>query len=101
MEHKCDKCGGNNPLSWFADSPLWNEVMRGGDISAQDEYSFICPNCFMQLAIDKGIADMFRVWSPSPLVKLKTATPSGRVWDEEKFKWVDPTSEQGETKEGQ
>jgi hypothetical protein len=78
---------------WSAESPLWNEVVRGGDINAADEYPFLCPRCFCRLAEDKGIADKFRLTAPRPLVELKKVTTSGRVWNQDIFLWEDPTEE--------
>ncbi len=89
----CGRCSGKNPLSWCAESPLWNEIMRNGDINNQDEYDFICPNCFMQLGIDRGIANIFRITAPETLVDLKEVTPSGRLWDKESFLWKEVPNE--------
>ena len=45
-EHRCDRCGGRN-IVWHADSDLWNRVA--------DEFSILCPICFVELAKEKGI----------------------------------------------
>lgn len=47
-EHRCDRCGGRNIESWYADSDVWNRV--AGD------FSILCPICFSALAADTGIA---------------------------------------------
>lgn len=89
-EDHCHRCGGPN-VTWAAPSPLWNEVMRGGDINADDEFDgIICPTCFALLAKEKGIASRFRFYAVDVNRDLKTTTPSGRVWDEKKWLWVDP-----------
>lgn len=86
----CKRCGRGNVI-WFAASPLWNAVMRDGSINGDPLYAdMVCPLCFMQLAEEQGIAARFRVTAETVNVTLETTTPSGRVWDEEKFQWVEP-----------
>lgn len=46
-EHKCDRCGGRNISSWYADSDVWNQVWSEGGI--------LCPICFCELAKEAGI----------------------------------------------
>jgi len=48
-EHRCQRCGGRNISSWYADNPLWNEVV-------EDEGGILCPICFTELAAAKGIS---------------------------------------------
>lgn len=86
----CKRCGRANSI-WFAASPLWNAVMRGGSIDGQPKYGdMVCATCFMQLAEERGIATRFRVTAEVVNVELETTTPSGRVWDEDSFLWSDP-----------
>lgn len=77
----CDRCGGKNPI-WVAPSPLWNEVIRGGDINGSEIYQFICPNCFIILAEEKHIAQGWRLYATDIFVELQTITPTGRVWND-------------------
>lgn len=85
---QCRRCGHANP-SWFAPSPLWNAVMRGGSINGEPEFSdMVCAACFIELANDRDIAHGFRVTAEVVNVELETTTPSGRVWDSERFLWV-------------
>jgi hypothetical protein len=93
FEH-CKRCGRGNTL-WFAPSPLWNAVMRGGSIEGDPIYGdLVCATCFMTLAEERGIADGFKVYATRVHVELETVTPSGRVWDEERGLWTDPASTQ-------
>lgn len=46
-EHRCERCGGRNIRSWYADSDVWNRV--AGD------FSILCPICFSELAANAGI----------------------------------------------
>lgn len=86
----CKRCGRPNTL-WFAQSPLWNAVMRGGSIDGEPIYDdMVCATCFMELAEEAGIADGFQVTAKRVHVELETVTPSGRVWDEYRFRWVEP-----------
>lgn len=89
-ESYCHRCGGPN-VAWYAPSPLWNEVMRGGDIDGPWQWNeIICPTCFVVLARDAGIATRFRVDATDVRVPLTLVTPSGRVWDSVIELWVDP-----------
>lgn len=89
-EDFCHRCG--RPLhDWSAPSPLWNEVMRGGSINGEEIHNgIVCPTCFSQLAEQRGIASRWRFHAKRVHVPLETVTPSGRVWDEETWMWVDP-----------
>ncbi len=51
-EHRCDRCGGRNIRSWYADSDVWNRI--AGD------FSILCPICFSELAKDAGME--FVIW---------------------------------------
>lgn len=87
---QCHRCGAQNP-SWHAPSPLWNAVMRGGSINGESLYEdMVCATCFMTLAEKAGIAALWRVRALQVNVPLELTTPSGRVWDEELFLWVEP-----------
>lgn len=91
LEAYCHRCKGPNVV-WAAASPLWNEVMRGGDINGDWEFDeIICPTCFCVLAKERGVADFFRLFSPEPIVRLKEVTPSGRTWNKDTFLWDEPT----------
>ncbi len=50
----CFRCGGNNPVIWFATpNQRWNEVVGGPD-AADDPGGLLCPNCFFSLAHAAG-----------------------------------------------
>lgn len=89
-EDICRRCDGPN-VTWFAPSPLWNEVMRGGNINAADQYDgIICPTCFAVLAKDAGVAFVWRVDAVDVRRPLTTVTPSGRTWNPETWLWDPP-----------
>jgi hypothetical protein len=68
--------------------------MRGGSINGEAKYDdMVCATCFMQLAEEQGIATCFRVVAERVNVELEIITPSGRVWDEDRFQWVEETSD--------
>lgn len=86
-EDHCNRCGGPN-ISWCAPSPLWNEVMRGGDINGPWQYDeIICPTCFAILAEKAGIASMWRLHAERITRPLQLVTPSGRTWNEQTWLW--------------
>jgi len=89
----CWRCGGPN-VPWSAPSPLWNEVMRGGDINGSEIHNgIICPTCFAVLAQQAGIAELWRFHADRVLVPLQTVTPSGRTWNAGTWRWDDaPTN---------
>lgn len=88
-EAVCRRCGGPN-VSWFAPSPLWNAVMRGGSIDGPWEFGeLICPTCFCVLAEERGVACDWRLHAQAIKVELETVTPSGRVWDAAADLWRD------------
>lgn len=75
---------------WMAPSPLWNEVMRGGDINGREQYEgIVCPSCFANLAAEAGIAEGWRLSATDIHVDLQEITPSGRVWNAETWLWQD------------
>lgn len=89
-EATCGRCGGPN-VGWHAPSPLWNQVMRGGDINGTDLFGgIVCPTCFAVLAEQAGIASMWTLRAERVHVELQTVTPSGRVWDEATQLWQEP-----------
>lgn len=93
-EHVCGRCGGPN-IPWSAPSPLWNEVMRGGDINATDtelHHGIVCPTCFAVLAEQAGIAQQWRLTAERIHGPLVTTTPSGRTWNEQTWLWDDAAS---------
>lgn len=71
---------------WAAASPLWNAVVRGGSINGDEEFNYLCSNCFMGLAEDRGIASLFQVRAAQS-VPLETVTPTGRVWNDAGFRF--------------
>ncbi len=88
----CHRCGGQN-VSWSAQSPLWNYVMRNNDINGDAKFDdLVCIPCFIELAVDVGLPahgwQLRLVPEPDGLIY---ETPSGRVWDEALFLWVEPT----------
>lgn len=89
-ESICRRCLGPN-IVWSAPSPLWNHVMRGGDINAKDRFGgIICPICFATLAEEMGVAWRWRFYAETVNVELATVTPSGRVWNSETWLWDEP-----------
>lgn len=86
-ESVCGRCGGFNPV-WVAPSPLWNQVMRGGDINGIEVCSIVCPSCFAALAAD--VAAGWRFYATDVKADLQTVTPSGRVWNEETWMFDEP-----------
>lgn len=64
-EMVCDRCTRRHNIVWIAPSDIWNEVMRDGNRGNPDEFSFCCPNCFMQLANERGVGS--RSWKVSPV----------------------------------
>ena len=87
-ENYCHRCGGPNVLSWFAPSPLWNAVMRGGSIGGDEPHDgIVCPVCFAVIARERGVATRWRFSAVDVQVPLETVTPSGRIWDETTDLW--------------
>lgn len=88
-EANCARCMGPN-IVWTAPSPLWNEVMRGGDINGDERHAgIVCPTCFAVLAEKAGVADRWRLWPEMVHRPLQTITPSGRVWNPLTWQWDD------------
>lgn len=89
-ERRCQRCHGPN-LPWSAPSPLWNQVMRGGDVNGVEIHAgIICPTCFAVLAETAGVADLWRLHAERVHVPLQTVTPSGRVWNPQRWMWEEP-----------
>lgn len=98
-ERTCGRCGGPN-TPWVAPSPLWNAVMRGGDINGTDAHNgIVCPTCFAILAEQAGIADLWQLSAKRVHVPLQTVTPSGRTWNAQTWLWDDAAlaADSGET----
>ena len=90
-EKYCHCCGGPN-VSWTAPSPLWNAVMRSGNINGEDMYcGIVCPTCFAVLAEQSGIAQGWQLTARLVQVELRTVTPSGRTWNESTWLWEERT----------
>lgn len=88
-EAVCGRCRGPN-IGWSAPSPLWNQVMRGGDINGGERFDgIVCPVCFAILAEQAGVASVWRLYAQQVNVPLAQVTPSGRVWDPALWMWVD------------
>ena len=87
----CRRCGGANVI-WAAASPLWNYVMRGNDITQAGRFGdLVCMPCFIALAVEAGLpAHGWRLTLAPEPDGLVYETPSGRVWDPERFLWVEP-----------
>lgn len=87
----CRRCGGPNVI-WAAASPLWNYVMRGNDINGESRHSdLVCIPCFIICGIQAGLPAIgWRLTIAPEPDGLIYETPSGRVWDAEKFLWVEP-----------
>lgn len=85
----CHRCGGAN-VNWSAASPLWNYVMRGNDINGECLFDdLVCMRCFIILAAEAGLPTVgWRLTLVPEPPGLVYATPSGRVWNSEKFLWV-------------
>ena len=88
-ESRCGRCGGPNRV-WYAPSPLWNAVMRGGSINGEEEFSVVCPTCFVVLAEERGIAQTWRLDAQEVHAELELTTPSGRTWDADADRWREP-----------
>jgi hypothetical protein len=85
---RCHRCGADNP-PWSAPSPLWNAVMRGGSINGDALFAdMVCATCFTVLAEEAGIAARWRVSAEVVNVPLEETTPSGRIWDAERWLWM-------------
>lgn len=88
-ESRCDRCGGPNPASWHAPSPLWNAVMRA---DGAERYGFCCPTCFVELSNERvttgkaGASWCVRIHDD---IGLPTVFGDGRTWDADRCMWVD------------
>lgn len=90
-EDHCWRCAGPN-ITWTAPSPLWNQVMRGGDINNPEIHNgIVCPTCFATLANEAGITtNHWKLFAARPLVALQHITPSGRIWNPERWQYDEP-----------
>lgn len=88
----CRRCGGPNVI-WSAASPLWNLVMRGNDMGGESRFrDLVCIPCFIVCAVEAGLPEGgWRLTLATEPEGLIYETPDGRVWDPERFLWVDPT----------
>lgn len=88
-ESRCDRCGGRNPASWHAPSPLWNEVVR---TDGRERWGFLCPTCFIEASNERvtagraGASWCVRIHDD---IGLPTVFGDGRVWDADRCMWVD------------
>jgi hypothetical protein len=87
----CNRCGGENVI-WATPSPLWNLVMRGNDINGDPKWGdLVCIRCFVVLAEEAGVRpSRWRLTADPEPEGLIYETPSGRVWDRDRWLWVDP-----------
>lgn len=89
----CRRCGGENVI-WAAPSPLWNKVMRGNEINAEDDPAgIVCIRCFVVLAEERGVRGQWHLTTVNLPDDLIYETPSGRVWDDARWLWVDPAAD--------
>lgn len=89
-ESRCARCKGPN-IPWSAPSPLWNRVIRGGDINGEEIYAgIVCPTCFAVLAQEQGVAELWLFSAERVHVPLQTTTPSGRIWNESTWQFDEP-----------
>jgi len=64
--------------------------MRGGSIDGELIYGdLVCIRCFIEIAGDK--ASNWLLTARDVRVELETTTPSGRVWDNQAWLWVEPS----------
>jgi hypothetical protein len=65
--------------------------MRGGSINGEEEFGgIICPSCFAVLAEQAGLGVTgWRFIPEQVLAPLETVTPSGRVWSDAEFRWIE------------
>ncbi len=94
-EETCHRCG-RDYTPWSAMSPLWNEVMRGGDINAGPEpyLGMVCCDCFIKLAEQAGVATDWRLHAGQVFRQLKLTTPTGRVWSDQRWLFEPPGGQQ-------
>lgn len=86
--HRCKRAF----IWWSAPSPLWNQVVRGGDIGGDETFQVLCPCCFADLAEEQGIASFWRFTADRVHVPLQTVTPGGSVWNETRQMWHHPAA---------
>lgn len=97
-EERCWRCAGPN-IAWTAPSPLWNQVMRGGDANNPEIHNgIVCPTCFATLANEAGITtNRWNLFAQHALVPLQHITPSGRIWNPERWMFEEPDQAQPST----
>lgn len=66
--------------------------MRGNDINGDMKWGdLVCIRCFIVLAEQAGVRpNRWRLAADPEPEGLLHETPSGRVWDAERWLWVDP-----------
>lgn len=57
-ESVCGSCKGENPGPWSAPNDLWNQIVGS-------PYGIMCPNCFITLANEMGVTN---VWDVAPRI---------------------------------
>jgi hypothetical protein len=85
-EGLCELCD-REYQPWSAASPLWNAVVRGGSINGEEEFAYLCADCFMRLAANRRVATGFQLDAAVSLIALETVTPSGRRWNAGTFRY--------------
>lgn len=79
----CDRCGQNN-VTWFAPSDLWNRAVRGTPEYEHHGDPMLCPTCFIHEAEAVGISGPWLVTlEPHPREVVQRAdqvhvTPASR-----------------------
>ena len=65
--------------------------MRGNDINGESRYGdLVCMACFVRCAVEAGLPSVgWRLMLHPEPDGLTYTTPSGRVWDAERFVWVE------------
>jgi len=59
-ERVCHRCRKPN-VTWSASSVLWNRVMRKNGEGSEPFAGIVCPTCFIVLAKEAGIDEVWRV----------------------------------------
>ncbi len=79
QELTCGRCGRYHGVCWSAPSDIWNAVMREGVRANVDEFGFCCPNCFMQLADERGVGNTMWVVAPEVFPREDGAAEQARI----------------------
>lgn len=72
-ESVCGSCKGENPGPWSAPNDLWNQIVGS-------PYGILCPNCFINLANEMGVTN---VWDVAPRITppdVQEAEPVADDW---------------------